>query len=218
MKRILLSLMIIGVVAVLIGTGTHALFSDTETSTGNTFTAGTLNLQVGAVDPATVTVSIGTIKPTDTGNAATWLIQNMGNINGTLDTTISAITNNENTRSEVETAAGDSTDDPGELGTLLKVALWMDADKGGAWNSGDYYLKSDGTKVSWQTGESSLPSGAYVILNSYGSKSWSNLQTIAASTQAGNFRVDYDFPNGGNGDNVAQSDSCVFSITFTLNQ
>jgi len=44
MKKILISLAIIGVVAA-IGIGaTVAYFTDTETSTGNTFTAGTMNL------------------------------------------------------------------------------------------------------------------------------------------------------------------------------
>jgi len=44
MKRILISLSIIGVVSAFAIGGTIAFFSDTETSTGNTFTAGTLDL------------------------------------------------------------------------------------------------------------------------------------------------------------------------------
>ena len=62
-------LLIIG----LVGGGTFAYFSDTETSTGNTLTAGTLNLQVGAADPVTDKVTLANIKPTDSGNAAIWL-------------------------------------------------------------------------------------------------------------------------------------------------
>jgi len=45
MKKILMSLFTIAIVGALIGGGVMALFSDTETSTGNTFTAGTLDLQ-----------------------------------------------------------------------------------------------------------------------------------------------------------------------------
>ena len=217
MRRILLSLMIIALVGALIGGGIYAYFSDTEASTGNTFTAGTLDLQVGSADPCTETISIGNLKPTESGNAGTWLTQNTGSINGTLDIELSAITNNENTRSEVETAAGDTTDDPGELGTLLEVAFWMDVDKSNDWSDGDYYLKSDGTKVSWTSG-TVLPAEAYAILNDYDSDSWSDVQTVNATSEAGNFRVEYDFPEGGSGDNVAQSDDCIFDITFTLNQ
>ncbi len=45
-KKILISLSVIGVVAAIAVGGTIAFFSDTETSTGNTFTAGSLDLLV----------------------------------------------------------------------------------------------------------------------------------------------------------------------------
>lgn len=46
MKKILLSLSMIAVVAVAVAGATGAFFSDTETSTGNTFTAGAIDLKV----------------------------------------------------------------------------------------------------------------------------------------------------------------------------
>ena len=46
MKRILLSLLTVGAVGALAFGASQAFFSDTETSTGNTFTAGELDLQV----------------------------------------------------------------------------------------------------------------------------------------------------------------------------
>ena len=46
MKKILISLMAIALVIGLVGAGTMAYFYDTETSEGNTFTAGTLNLML----------------------------------------------------------------------------------------------------------------------------------------------------------------------------
>jgi predicted ribosomally synthesized peptide with SipW-like signal peptide len=214
-KKILVSLMLIILVMALMGGGVYALFSNTETSTGNTFTAGTLNLQVGASDPMTDKVTLSGIKPTDAGNAAVWLTKNLGSINGSLAVTVGAITNNENVRSEVETAAGDTTDVGGELGTMLKIAFWMDVDKSGGWTSGDYYLKSDGTKVVWASG-GTLPVAAYDTVNNFDGESWSAVQTILPSSDAGNFRVEYDFPDGGSTDNAAQSDSCVFDITFVL--
>ena len=45
-KKILISLTIIGVVAAIAVGGTIAFFSDTETSTGNTFTAGAIDLKI----------------------------------------------------------------------------------------------------------------------------------------------------------------------------
>ncbi len=49
MKKILISLSIIGAVAAIAVGGTIAYFSDTKTSTGNTFTAGTLIFNI--IDP-----------------------------------------------------------------------------------------------------------------------------------------------------------------------
>ena len=46
MKKILLSMSMIAVVAVVAIGATGAFFSDTETSTGNTFTAGAIDLTV----------------------------------------------------------------------------------------------------------------------------------------------------------------------------
>jgi len=45
-KKIILSLSVIGIVAVIAIGGTVAFFSDTETSTGNTFTAGAIDLKI----------------------------------------------------------------------------------------------------------------------------------------------------------------------------
>jgi len=45
-KKLILSLSIIGIVAAIVVGGTIAYFSDTETSTGNTFTAGAIDLTV----------------------------------------------------------------------------------------------------------------------------------------------------------------------------
>jgi predicted ribosomally synthesized peptide with SipW-like signal peptide len=216
MKSVVISLMIIGLVCTAIGAGVFAYFSDMETASG-AFTSGTLNLQVGNADPCAETLTISNLKPTDSGTAANWIMTNIGSVNGTLDIALDAITNNENTRSEVETADGDTTDGAGELGTLLRVAIWMDGNNDGAWSIGDYYLSSGGTKVAWVSG-TTIPSAAYDILDNFGSRSYANIQTVNATIDAGNFRIEYDFPNGGSSDNVAQSDSCTFNLNFILNQ
>ena len=43
-KKILASIFVIGILAFAMGYGTYSYFSDTETSSGNTFTAGTIDL------------------------------------------------------------------------------------------------------------------------------------------------------------------------------
>jgi len=63
-KKILISVMTVAVVAGLIGGGAFAYFNDTETSTGNTFSAGTLDLKVnGGDDPLLVLVELKDMKP-----------------------------------------------------------------------------------------------------------------------------------------------------------
>jgi len=213
--------MTIALVGALIGGGIYAYFSDVETSTGNTLTAGTLNLKVGDDDPTTVSIAVADLKPTDTDNAATWLTKNIGSINGTLDVAIGTITNNENSWTEPEDAAGDTTSGAteGELGGFLKVAIWLDVDESSTWNSGDIALQSDGTTLT-NGGSDTLP---YDYLDNYGGDSHSSVITmtaddsLAGGTDEFQFMVDYDFPTDAN-DNQAQSDSAVFDVAFTLNQ
>jgi len=67
MKKILISLMAIALVIGLVGAGTVAYFSDTETSTGNTFTAGIMNL----ADPSDAVWTLSTAAPGDSTGAQT---------------------------------------------------------------------------------------------------------------------------------------------------
>jgi len=62
-KQILLSILVIGLVATLAGAGVYAVFTDTESSTGNAFTAGTI-----IITPGDGSWSIGydNMKPGDT--------------------------------------------------------------------------------------------------------------------------------------------------------
>lgn len=69
-KKILASMMVIGLVATLAGAGLYAYFSDTETSSENTFTAGTLDISLG--ESETPEISMDNMAPGDvTGD---WVI------------------------------------------------------------------------------------------------------------------------------------------------
>ena len=67
MKRIILSLAVIAVVSVVAVGATRAFFSDTETSTGDTFSAGTIDIAIDQQNPWTQSYSIGDLKPGETG-------------------------------------------------------------------------------------------------------------------------------------------------------
>jgi len=68
-KNILISLAVIGAVAAMAIGGTVAYFSDTETSTGNTFTAGTINIDLNPKGGQAVKTVSGDLdlKPSQTG-------------------------------------------------------------------------------------------------------------------------------------------------------
>jgi len=79
MKKILLSLTIIGVVGAIVAGATTAYFSDTETSKGNTFTAGTINIDLNPKGGQAVKTVSGDLdlKPSQTGWTKT-VITNVG--------------------------------------------------------------------------------------------------------------------------------------------
>lgn len=71
MKRaVVISLLLISVAAGLVGLGTFAYFSDTASSTSNTFNSGTINVKVSnnALDPSPTWAD---------NNSATWTMSNM---------------------------------------------------------------------------------------------------------------------------------------------
>jgi len=96
MKKILLSLATIGFVSVLATGATGAYFSDTETSIGNAFTAGTLNLSVNDKNAENVSYSFGNttpLKPTDSGTL-TYTLKNTGSVDGVLVVSPVSVSNN----------------------------------------------------------------------------------------------------------------------------
>ena len=142
MKKILISLMTIAMVGALVGGGVFAYFSDVETSTGNTFTAGTLNLNLtdaseNGTESETLTWVFSGIAPGATGGGARLTIVNTGSLNGYLDLSGVGVANAENYNAltnEAEAADDTDTSDAtgvGELGANLLVQIWLDADNDG---------------------------------------------------------------------------------------
>lgn len=217
-RKLIAGITLVTLAAAIIGSGIlYAYFSDTQTTGGNIFTTGELLLQVGTTAPCVESITISDMKPGDFGSVADWQLQSIGTINGKLDIVINAIGNQENTNNRAEVAAGDSTTPDGELGANLMMAFWMDVDNSNSWTSGDYYLKSDGTKVSFQPGDSGLPSAAFDILDNYSGDIFENLQeNITPGTTFGYFQVEYKLPEATG--NAVQTDSSTFTISFTLKQ
>jgi len=198
MRKILIALLGVLLVAALAGAGTFAYFSDTETSTGNTFTAGTLDLKVDDKDhPNVFAVNIEPMKPGDTdGN--TWNVTNSGSIPGDLKLTVSSITDAENSNPESET----NTEDPGDLSGALMVILYVDADNSNSFTTGDTELYGNG-------------SGGKALLSGMPG----NYDPGDPGTKGGNpvrIRLDWELPASTG--NEVQGDKASFNIEFRLNQ
>jgi len=78
-KKILASIFVIGILALAMGYGTYSYFSDTEKSTGNVFTAGTIDIAVDGNNPWTATYSaaLSDVKPSQ-NRGITFVITNPG--------------------------------------------------------------------------------------------------------------------------------------------
>jgi spore coat-associated protein N len=84
-KKILFSIMAIALVGGLVGSGVFAYFSDTESSTGNTFTAGTLDLEVDSENPWTSTpVNVTCMEPGAAAQPVDITCENVGCLTGDL--------------------------------------------------------------------------------------------------------------------------------------
>jgi predicted ribosomally synthesized peptide with SipW-like signal peptide len=75
-KRVLVSVLAIALIASLVGAFTYAYFSDPETATA-TFSAGTVDIEVGANNPWNGSFTMADLKPSETGSI-TFNVKNVG--------------------------------------------------------------------------------------------------------------------------------------------
>jgi predicted ribosomally synthesized peptide with SipW-like signal peptide len=170
MKQILFSLAVIGVTSALAVGGSGAFFSDAETSTGNTFTAGTIDLKIdnsswynGVFQPdlswglsdlaGKLFFNFKDLKPGDWSEDTVSL--HVDNNDSWVCANVKLTKNDDNGTNEPELAAGDTQDDPannwdGELARELHFVFWAD--------DGDNVLET-GEKVLLTGNPVDLPQG-----------------------------------------------------------
>lgn len=196
MKKILLSILTIALVSTVAFGATKAWFSDTEASTGNTFTAGTLDLKTNDVDGVSSTYTLTNMKPGDWANSGQVTLKNAGSIPGHAWYEITNVRNYENGVIEPEAQAGDATVGvtEGELGGFAKASLQANISP---WTrypvSGSLLPINSASGVRYELED--LDSGETLPLVNYGV--WTA---------------------GGASDNLAQGDSVVYDIVFHLDQ
>ncbi len=198
MKNLLISLSLIGAAIAVVATGTSAFFSDSETSAGNTFAAGTLDL-VLADGTGAALITEENLKPGDDGSK-TIKIKNEGSINGeSVVVSLASVSDEEVSCTEPEINDDDGADscnvenastDKGELCRNIHVRINDGETQVYPAINGEYGPFADATNV---------------VLNR---------QLKAGKTH--NISIDY-LVNGKAGNEI-QSDKCVFEIKATLNQ
>src|SRR3989344_3514693 len=110
MKRIIVSLMTIAVVGTVVFAATKAYFTDTETSTGNTFSTGTIDIAVNGQNPweEENTYTLSDMKPSQT-EYINFTINNVGTNPVNVWKKIEITDQNDGTVSEPECIEGGGT-------------------------------------------------------------------------------------------------------------
>lgn len=203
MLKIIKSFMIIAVISIFAVVAARAYFSDSETSDGNTFSSGTLDLNVDGDNTNVVKFNIVNLIPGDQGGAV-YRLKNVGSIPGYLDFHDIVVTNQENGLLDPETEAGDITPGTGELQDLMSYSLFRDYDCNGNFASymGDYYI--------YGVFEVSTPLG--LILPDY------DLNIPLAAGEEICVASQYKWYSNGALDDRGQSDSAELDMTFELGQ
>lgn len=130
-KKIFISLLVIAIAGSGVGLlVTRAFFTDRETTTGNKFTVGTLDLEVGGVNGQSAESFIieGIGESGDIGGGKTWTVKNIGTLPGRLYFRLQNVVNEENGCNEPEkvTEPACDTDNDGELGGVIKTKVTLD--------------------------------------------------------------------------------------------
>lgn len=194
-KKILASMVVIGLLALGVGWGTYSYFSDTET-VQNVFTAGSLDLTVNDHNGVPVNFTAYNLRP---GNQPHWslTLKNIGTINGKLNISNVVVVSGENGLTEPEIEAGDTSSDTGELDDVLNLRLWLDKDHNGWISGGDVMIYNDLVK--------NLPSSFPIA------------EPINAGGDVEYIVELYDWWNTAL-DNQAQTDTLSITFTFLLYQ
>ncbi|MDD5152495.1 MAG: TasA family protein [Candidatus Pacebacteria bacterium] len=216
MKRIILSLSVIAAVAIGAVGATRAYFSDTETSTGNTFSAGKLDLVLGAGNP--IPFSVANLYPGQSGTGKVTLTNATGSLNGDLDVKIANMVQSEGgPLTDPEIKAGDY-DNGGDLDLSFVIAAYLDVNRNGVFDAGDYQLAYGGQKAIYPGfwgGDFHYTSVSNMLTG------WNDIMTMTAD-QSVDLVVMWQLPTAWTypayNQNIIQTDTLGFDVLTSLEQ
>lgn len=189
--------MVIGLTSVLAVGATTSFFSDTEISSGNTITAGTLDLTVDEVnEPSVKHFVVSNMKPGQTFGRETFKLKNIGNLSGVPKICLKNLQNIESTGlTEFEK---DGT--PGELGANIELIV----------DTNGHELMTSGNKLNEFTDRCWTPS------NPDDTEFAASGSDILSPNEEMTFGIRLDLPTTAS--NNIQGDSVSFDLEFTLDQ
>ena len=199
MKKILMSLMAIGLVVGLVGAGTMAYFSDEETSTGNTFTAGTLDLTPN--NPGAFVSGLTNLAPGVDNPAQTITLTNSGTLDGAeMDIDVNITGEADNTP-----LAPDGT------GTNMTAAGYAEALRVDT-------LTWKGVDLLSLVTEDTSDGNNYKDLKEVAAANLSNQAGLTVVEEAQDFVLDVTLDPNNDYGNAPQGDGVVIEVVFDLSQ
>jgi len=136
MKRKTIIILSVILIASISAVGAYAYFIDGVTSNNNTFSAGSLILNVDGQHTNIIKFNVSNMQA---GNQPkqSYTLQNVGTIKGYIDIEAINVVDTENVRVQPEIDAGDTTDGIGELSQVLNLRLFIDYNGDGWISAGD---------------------------------------------------------------------------------
>ncbi|WP_396613721.1 TasA family protein (plasmid) [Haloferax sp. S1W] len=187
-RRALGGLLTIGAGSAATGVGTFALFSDTESSTENTLSAGTLSLADGA---ASTMFSVTNLAPTEKTSVYSVILENDGTLDGSLDIDLSV------TENDSDATAGDDGNEDIEAADFAKALNVLTFTVG---DTDVLETSFNGSATVWDivnsSGQSDDSSVRDIPLNSGNEKEFSfqvELQDVGNPYQADGVDITFDF-------------------------
>ena len=166
--KVLASLLVIGAIMAISGAGTWAYFSDEETSVGNTFTSGVIDIELSPGNSQVVTAQAGDgcnpettdrLKPCYVGTL-TYTVKNAGDNNADIYMALKNVVNSDLGQSEPESVA-----DPGMLHTKdISQKIWIDLSINGEQVLNDGVITLDQIKNLYIKVGDAVPPDAVVIV------------------------------------------------------
>ncbi len=205
MKKILGLALAAFMVMGLVAGGTWAYFTDPESTTGNVFAAGTLDLEVDSENPwASAYLSITDLAPGDTSTNTTITLQNVGNMIGDLYLRITSVTDGGGAATYLATC---SSEPEWELGGGASYAEVLGM-------SGNLTLtcqaEIDGGAMA------AVPNIDSVDITQAETNSWQKIYDAMGASGTCDFTLYATLDLNAN--NHLQGDNCTFTIEFQLLQ